>query len=153
MRQTVCKRLHNLEVTRTKFGACRECLNSTNREWARKNADKRRANYGRWAAANREKVKMHGRNTNWKMNGYKNQDGSLFQAVDYDRLYQIQGGKCKVCGTHQSELKKRLYADHDHRTGVVRGLLCESHNFMLGFAHDSISELQAGIRYLSGSSL
>ncbi len=45
-------------------------------------------------------------------------------AVEYNRLFAIQSGRCAICGKHQSELKRRLDVDHDHETGKVRGLLC-----------------------------
>lgn len=38
------------------------------------------------------------------------------------RLYAWQGGRCYICG--QQSHGRRLAVDHDHRTGVVRGLLC-----------------------------
>lgn len=44
--------------------------------------------------------------------------------VGYNRLFGIQDGRCAICRKHQSELKRRLDIDHDHKTGKVRGLLC-----------------------------
>jgi hypothetical protein len=43
---------------------------------------------------------------------------------DYDRLFQLQGGRCAICGRRPQT--KRLAVDHDHATGAVRGLLCAS---------------------------
>lgn len=37
----------------------------------------------------------------------------------YDAMLEKQDGKCAVCGRSGT-----LYVDHDHDTGVVRGLLC-----------------------------
>jgi recombination endonuclease VII len=51
---------------------------------------------------------------------------------DYDRLFVGQKGKCAVCGKHQNGLKKRLFVDHNHITGVIRGLLCCSCNAKVG---------------------
>lgn len=50
----------------------------------------------------------------------------------YDKMLQHQQGCCAICGIHQSELKKRLFVDHDHKTGKVRGLLCINCNCRLG---------------------
>lgn len=47
---------------------------------------------------------------------------------DYDNLYQAQNGKCKICGTHQSELTRAFSVDHNHATGKIRGLLCQPCN-------------------------
>lgn len=41
---------------------------------------------------------------------------------EYDALLELQGGLCYVC--RQPPKSKRLAVDHDHATGVVRGLLC-----------------------------
>lgn len=39
--------------------------------------------------------------------------------------------------------------DHDHETGKVRGLLCNSCNVMLGHSKDDVAILQKGIEYLN----
>ena len=43
---------------------------------------------------------------------------------NYNQLFQQQKGHCAICGKHQSKLKRRLDIDHNHKTGKVRGLLC-----------------------------
>ena len=43
---------------------------------------------------------------------------------------------------------KRLGIDHDHTTGQVRGLLCDSCNPALGGFKDNIESLQKAIDYL-----
>jgi len=43
---------------------------------------------------------------------------------------------------------KRLCIDHDHNTGIVRGLLCDKCNHLLGNATDSIKILLGAIKYL-----
>lgn len=72
----------------------------------------------------------------YKAYGYLNIDGSVFTAVDYDRLYQIQQGKCAICFRHQVKTTKRFDVDHSHETGVVRGLLCSKCNTDLGRKED-----------------
>jgi len=68
-------------------------------------------------------------------------------------LLEVQNGRCAICGAshgHRScyDRKCRLAVDHDHRTGKVRGLLCNSCNRGLGRFKDSIENLEAAIRYL-----
>lgn len=49
------------------------------------------------------------------------------------KLSVLQGAKCGVCGKAESEFKNRLAVDHNHRTGLVRGLLCYRCNkFVVG---------------------
>jgi DNA-directed RNA polymerase subunit RPC12/RpoP len=44
--------------------------------------------------------------------------------AQYDELLKKQGHKCFVCLRHENEFKTRLAVDHDHKTGEIRGLLC-----------------------------
>lgn len=44
-------------------------------------------------------------------------------------LYEKQGGFCAFCG---DPLKSKFHIDHDHLTGVVRGLVHPTCNLMLG---------------------
>lgn len=43
-------------------------------------------------------------------------------AEHYDRLLANQNGVCAICGKPQNG--RHLAVDHDHETGIVRGLLC-----------------------------
>jgi len=51
---------------------------------------------------------------------------------DYNEMFEAQEGRCAICGTHQSKLKRRLSVDHNHGTEVVRTLLCDGCNRHLG---------------------
>jgi hypothetical protein len=44
----------------------------------------------------------------------------------YERLLAAQGGHCALCPS--TPKTRRLHVDHDHRTGLVRGLLCHRCN-------------------------
>ena len=60
--------------------------------------------------------------------------------VDYDAMLEAQGGGCAICGQTPKEEGRRLCVDHDHKTGEVRGLLCNICNRCIGFLQDD-SEL------------
>lgn len=73
---------------------------------------------------------------------------------DILRMYEEQGGCCKICGgkgflMHKSK-KHGLNLDHCHTTGKVRGWLCDNCNRALGLFQDSIVNLEAAIAYLRG---
>ena len=51
---------------------------------------------------------------------------------NWQAMFDNQGGCCKICGRHQTELKHVLHVDHNHTTGKVRALLCRSCNFNVG---------------------
>lgn len=71
----------------------------------------------------------------------------------YDVMLKEQGGVCKICqspptGKTKKGLATRLDVDHDHKTGVVRGLLCHPCNTALGLVQDRVEVLRAAILYL-----
>ncbi len=53
---------------------------------------------------------------------------------DYDALLAAQHGGCAICGDPPA--KTALHVDHDHETGVVRGLLCFRCNAAIGNLRD-----------------
>lgn len=56
-------------------------------------------------------------------------------ATQYARLYAAQGSRCYFC--HRANgATRRLSVDHDHKTGIVRGLLCRPCNDLLGHMRD-----------------
>ena len=65
----------------------------------------------------------------------------------YDELFAQQDGRCGACG-EEERLEGPLSIDHDHTTGIVRGLLCRSCNLALGHAFDSPERLRQLITYL-----
>jgi hypothetical protein len=72
---------------------------------------------------------------------------------EFTGLLAKQGGGCAICGaTKGNEKSDRLFVDHDHKTGKVRGLLCHQCNCMLGYSRDEVSNLRRGIQYLERAS-
>jgi hypothetical protein len=63
---------------------------------------------------------------------------------EYRRMDSEQGGMCACC-----KARPHRYVDHDHKTGVVRGLLCPRCNTAVGYleTHPMIYEQAAA--YLS----
>lgn len=71
---------------------------------------------------------------------------------DYDRILAEQGGACAICRTPGKTFEDRnLSVDHDHETGLVRGLLCGACNWGLGHFKDDVSRLRNAMQYLSHS--
>ena len=63
---------------------------------------------------------------------------------EYDLLVVSNNNLCGICNTKPN----KLYVDHCHTSGNVRGLLCQQCNTMLGMAKDNITTLRNAIRYL-----
>ena len=121
---SLCLRGHDKNVVGRVGYNCKACLQSPERKayknlWLRKKNRRSPLGYG------------------WKKAGILNDSGTFFTPLDYDRLYQIQGGKCRICQVHQSEVFTRLAVDHNHTTGKARGLLCQPCNARLGVIEDS----------------
>jgi hypothetical protein len=66
----------------------------------------------------------------------------------YQKLLASQGGVCAICKNPETIKNRRLGVDHCHKSGKVRGLLCDSCNTGLGRFRDSVPLLRRAIRYL-----
>jgi hypothetical protein len=67
-------------------------------------------------------------------------------AEEYERIFAYQGGGCAIC--RRPPGKTRLAVDHDHKTGLTRGLLCWHCNRALGGFHDDSRKLQIAAVYV-----
>lgn len=63
----------------------------------------------------------------------------------YVDMLTEQGGLCAIC---RQESDKVLCVDHDHATGVVRGILCRECNLALGNLKDDPVVVTAAAAYL-----
>lgn len=68
---------------------------------------------------------------------------------DYNRLLAEQNNCCKICKTHQGEFKNKLHVDHNHKNGLVRGLLCHNCNLAIGRLKDDPKIIAAALEYVS----
>jgi hypothetical protein len=69
--------------------------------------------------------------------------------TQYRALLELQGGLCKICRRGpEGSGKKMLTVDHDHKTGEVRGLLCNHCNAALGNFRDDPLILRAALAYI-----
>lgn len=68
----------------------------------------------------------------------------------YNELSEKQNHVCAIC--KQKEIyyrNKVLCVDHNHETGEIRGLLCNTCNRALGLLKDNSEFLQSAIEYLN----
>lgn len=94
-----------------------------------------------WKAANPDAVRSYSRkyyekNKNSEEfkrkaadSGYKNRHG--ISLAQYEEILKSQNGCCKICKKERGD--KRLHLDHDHKTGEIRGILCNTCNTKLGW--------------------
>lgn len=127
---------------RGKYGVkskCKRCVRVRERAYREANKDKYKAYYTK---TNKE-AKESGRRLDWYL-----QSTYGITLDEYTTILTTQCGKCAICGTTDKGRYNRFYVDHCHTTGVVRGLLCEACNYLLGHAYDNQTTLIAAARYL-----
>ena len=73
---------------------------------------------------------------------------SGFTPEDFENKLKEQEYKCAICGTEDPGATN-WHADHDHKTGQKRGILCHKCNTGLGLLKDDINVLCSAIEYLN----
>lgn len=76
----------------------------------------------------------------------KNKSPQYLVPGEYAQRLETQGGGCAVC--QRPPNGRKLCVDHDHRTGVVRGLLCSTCNTAIGLLQDDYATVVNAARYL-----
>lgn len=103
---------------------CKTCSRNLQAEYKKKNPEK-------YVAANRR--------WNLKLAGWTPEE--------FEACRKEQRNRCAICKQPPTK-KNPLVPDHDHVTGLKRGLIHQSCNLMLGHAKDDPSRLLAGAQYL-----
>jgi hypothetical protein len=121
-----------------KHSYCNACNRARVRKWYAENQDKVQA----YNATNRERVSARVR-SNKLLRDFG------ITPERYEDMVAQQHGCCAICGGEPG--RRALAVDHCHKTGQVRGLLCDSCNKALGFVKDNVETLFAMIVYLETS--
>lgn len=114
---------------------CKECRKIESKEWYANNKDRKKELSRKYKHVKKDK------------------DLQATYGIDlatYNKMLVEQGNKCKICFVHREELKRALCVDHDHDTGKVRGLLCDTCNRSLGLLKDNVNILMNAVKYLQG---
>ncbi|OGM55889.1 hypothetical protein A3F62_01545 [Candidatus Woesebacteria bacterium RIFCSPHIGHO2_12_FULL_44_11] len=64
---------------------------------------------------------------------------------EFRAILKRQENKCPICNR---SIAKNLSVDHDHKTGKIRGLICNKCNLAIGNADDLSDRLRALAQYL-----
>lgn len=69
---------------------------------------------------------------------------------DKEQMYEKQFGCCGNigCAIPLTKPIEKIHVDHCHRTGKVRGLLCDQCNIALGMVYDDPARLMGLLEYL-----
>jgi recombination endonuclease VII len=95
-----------------------------------------------WAEYMAPRVQAHRRGEKFTL---RDEDWLSLKAR-YSKLLEYQNGVCAIC--KEAPNGKKLALDHDHTTGEIRGLLCSSCNWGIGWLKDNTQTLKLAIQYL-----
>lgn len=137
---------------------CKVCKKSENNAWYHTNKDN--YNISRKSPSKRiratelkrlsVKKKLEEDSNYIKKNNLKNTYGITIS--QYEELFTNAENKCQICGISSDESYTRegrnLCIDHCHKTGIIRGILCNQCNSALGKFRDSEELLLKAIEYL-----
>lgn len=73
---------------------------------------------------------------------------------EYHLFLKIQESKCAICKSDDPKTDAKMFCvDHDHTTGVVRGLLCKTCNSALGLLNEDFKIIQAAAEYVKNEGI
>ena len=83
-------------------------------------------------------------------------EGLILEKKKYNNLLEKQEHKCAVCGSTDPKGRKSgrggavdvFYVDHNHKTGKVRGLLCNVCNRTIGYVNEDVDLIRNMIEYV-----
>jgi hypothetical protein len=142
-----------LEATRQWRKENKEKIREYNKEYRKNNPDKIKNLKKDWDTENKEHRKEYSKKY-LKENPYYHADKHLkysygISLEDFNDMRQKANYRCQGCGKHEEETpRKRLFVDHCHETGAIRGLLCQQCNTALGMTNDDPAVLASLIAYL-----
>jgi hypothetical protein len=114
---------------------CKPCKHTATEKWRQKNLEKDAATKHDWFMNNKDKVHEY----NIKRYG--------ITPDDFDTIIIKQSGRCAICNNPMIGAKN-CSIDHDHGTGIVRGLLCNHCNLVLGLCKDNPLLFAAMSKYI-----
>ena len=131
-------------------------LNQWQREYRQKNRDKINARDRMYYRTNEKRRKANQENSKKWRERNKDLRPLNRRYIAYGispeeqlKLYELQNKKCAICKKDIDLRGKGTHIDHDHKTGIVRGLVCNPCNVGLGMFYDNSELLLNAFKYLS----
>jgi t-SNARE complex subunit (syntaxin) len=139
---------------------CKSCTNIHDVEYYQKNKDKIHDRKIKYYQKNKEKMVV------WQKD-YRQQPGYKEKMIERRRRHYLlndygitfeqkqemiknQNGRCAICCSLLDN-KLKTHVDHDHRSGVVRGILCRNCNIGLGLFYDDPYILEKAKVYIQNN--
>lgn len=133
-------------------GDCKACFSARAKARYSAKSDEIKEYVNTWRRENREHVRAWQKQYNAGRKR-ENRDTHLRRTFgitieEFDAMLAAQGGGCAICGRAAPE-GTSLHVDHEHETGVVRGLLCFTCNGALGMFTENEGHLVRAADYVS----
>lgn len=136
---------------------CKSCVSLKNQRYYQENKERVRDRTNRYYHGNKKSI-LDDRKQVRKSDperftnmGYLTKYG--LDRERYDQMREQQQHSCAICGDHESlNRNSKLFVDHDHKTGGVRGLLCHGCNAGIGNLKDNADLLEKAAEYLRTTS-
>lgn len=141
-----------------RHGMCKKCRSVVRAEQRQLNYEEYLAKQRAYRAANRDKLRELGRKYyrerrkfSPSIRKYTLKSAHGMTVGQYEEMLSKQGGVCAICYSKDTARKdqKHFSVDHCHKTGRIRGLLCNLCNTGLGHFRDSTDILSRAISYLA----
>jgi hypothetical protein len=125
---------------RIRNSVCKECIGNAQKEIGKKPETRKRMRASQQKYLSNPENRLKTKNSR-----YLKEYGITL--AEKEAMILQNGGRCPICKT--DDPGKWWATDHCHRTGKVRGIICDKCNKMLGLANDDISRLMSAAQYLS----
>lgn len=132
-----------------KYPQCKDCKNEGERATSKERNQKR-------YYENREEILAYRKRHYAENKNYYYQRQYGISLGEYDAMLESQDYKCRICAKTEEENGKALAIDHDHKCcsgrkscgKCVRGLLCNSCNWIIGAMNDDPANFDKAKRYI-----
>lgn len=135
MNSKYCLKGHDKDLTgRVKVNSCLLCQRMATQKWRLANPDKVKFFNTKSKLKRKEKDKSQKRNRQLLAK-------FGISLNEYNDKLKAQKGLCEICKLSERSFNKSLSVDHDHRTGQIRGLLCNNCNSRIIYTLENFAHL------------
>lgn len=132
----LCRKSH-IPIRFVSTDRCLFCVEENRARWSAAHPGLHKQRLAEWKAANPNYQRIQ------TLKGYG------LTPADEKQLLVLQDGVCAICKSAEGRTdRKWLSVDHDHSTGVVRGLLCSDCNTGIGALGDTAEDVRRALAYL-----
>jgi hypothetical protein len=120
------------------------------KEWNKVHPDKLREYARRWYWKDPDKRRARRRELN-KLARLSNPEKVRTEKRDYHRAMmekKVGRPRPNMCELCMGQFRKQPHADHDHKTGIYRGWICNRCNSVLGMVRDDTSLLKSMMAWI-----